>query len=179
MSVLQGKRCYLSGPIEHSTNDDWRDIPIKVLVEEFGVDLLDPFSDPKQQWAKILNAAREEGIAGGLDAIIPEVDKTLEGIAHKFVRKDLTWVSHSDFLIAYLPKGIATTGTHHEIIDSVDNKNPTLLVCPEGRYNVPFWYWGFNTKRFGSWDGLFKYLREVENYQHKDDDRWSYVYDLL
>lgn len=165
--------------MENSNGNPWAEEASYVLSEEFGVDVLNPFNDPKQQWEKNLRDLREKGVAAGKDAVIPEVDSEIERITHGFVRKDLKWVSQSHFLIACLPKGVATTGTHNEIVNSVNNKNPTLIVCPEGRYFVPFWYWGMSTQRFGSWESLWNYLEEVNSGDHKDDDRWSYVYGLV
>ncbi len=55
MSYLAGKRCYLSGTIENDTTGfNWRTEPKKVLINRFGIDLFDPFDDPKQIWVKPL-----------------------------------------------------------------------------------------------------------------------------
>lgn len=179
MSFLKGKRCYLSGPMENSTESSWTEDASYVLSQEFGVEVLNPFDDPKQQWQKNLRELREKGNSISRYAVVPEIDHEIERIAHGFVRKDLKWVSQSDFLIACLPKGVATTGTHNEIVNSVNNKNPTLIFCPEGRYFVPFWYWGMSTKRFGSLEAVWDYLEEVDSGKHKKDDRWSFVYGLV
>lgn len=166
MRHLEGKRVYLSGPIEFGSGPNWRVEPSKVLVEEFKVDLFDPFNDPKQQWAAALKEARAR-----CDY------QEMERIANNFVRKDLTLVDSSDFLVAYLPRGVPTTGTVHEIIVKSSSKKPVLLVCLEGKQYVPFWYWGFvpHTQMFGTWDDLWNYLREVDADLHTDNYRWDYV----
>jgi nucleoside 2-deoxyribosyltransferase len=170
MPVLKNKRAYLSGPIEYDSEENWRIEPTKILSEEFEIDLFDPFSDPKQQWVPILEAARKN-----------KSYEQMANIAKAFVRKDLCLVDRSDFLIAYLPKRIPTTGTHHEIINGVNAKKPTLLVCPQGKEYVPLWYYGFvpHETMFGSWDELYIYLREIDEGKHKDDDRWAFVYGLV
>lgn len=167
---LNGKRCYLSGPIEFGTDLNWRIEPKKVLVEKYGIDVFDPFADPKQQWVPDLQAARE---AKDYDA--------MARIARTFVRKDLYSVDRSDILIAYLPYGVPTTGTHHEIINSSDNKRPTLLVCPQGKQFIPIWYYGFipHQVMFGSWDELYGYLDEVNEGLHKDNHRWWFTYGMI
>ena len=171
-NVIEGKRCYLSGAIEFGDEDtNWRTEPKKILIEKYKIDLFDPFSDPKQQWVPKLNAARAA-----------KDYETMEKIATKFVNKDLSMVDRSDFLIAYLPKGVPTTGTTHEIIQSYSGiKNPTLLVCPEGKVHNPLWFFGFIPHRymFSSWDDLYSYLDEVNDGKHKDDSRWHFVYGLL
>lgn len=170
MSYLKGKRCYLSGAIEHSQGCDWRDNPKKVLVEEFGIDIFDPFADPKQQWVPLLHEAQAN-----------KDFETMKRISSQFVRKDLCMVDRSDFLIAYLPYKVPTTGTHHEIINSINAKKPTLLVCPQGKEKVPLWYYGFvpHEVMFGSWDELYAYLREVEAMKHTENNRWAFIYGLV
>lgn len=171
---LQGKRVYLSGPIEHAeSGDNWRIEPRQVLVEEFEVQLLDPFADEKQMWAEELHEAQKK-----CDY------ETMRRIARNFVRKDMAWVDRSDFLIAYLPYRVATTGTHHEIIYASDAKKPTLLVCPEGKQYNPLWYYGFigdkgDDYMFGSWDELYDYLREVKDWKHTANFDWAFTYGLV
>lgn len=170
MKVLKDKRAYLSGPIEHGDGIDWRVQPKKILTEKFGINLFDPYADPKQQWSPILKQARAT----------KDYVKMAE-IAKCFVRKDLCIVDRSDLLIAYLPYSVPTTGTVHEIINSSNAKKPTLLVCPQGKEYVPLWYWGFIPQEeiFGSWDELYEFLEKIENGHFKDNFRWSYIYGLI
>lgn len=168
--ILKGAKCYLSGPIEHGSGPNWRTEPTKVLTKRFGINVFDPFEDPKQKWLPHLLRAREE-----------KNYAAMQTIAERFVRKDLTLVDKSDILIAYLPKGVPTTGTHHEIIFNDDNKNPTILMCPQGKEQIPAWYYGFipHEVMFGSWEEVYNYLEEVEDCKHVDNRRWHYVYGVI
>lgn len=173
MGVLKDRRCYLSGPIENDVDPshNWRIGPKAVLVDRFGIDLFDPFDDPKQQWAEALKEARDRS----------DYDE-MARIAKNFVRKDLCMVDRSDFIIACLPYKFPTTGTHHEIINSSNAKKPTLLVCPQGKNQVPLWYYGFipHECMFGSWDDLYQYLQDIEDGKYKGvNNRWDYVYGLV
>lgn len=170
MGYLAGKLLYLSGPIEHGCAENWRDYPKKVLTEEFGLDVFDPFADIKQQWVPALKAAQEV-----------EDYETMESIAQDFVQKDLTIVDQSHIVIAYLPYKVPTTGTCHEIINSSNAKKPTLLMCPQGKKYVPIWYRGWikNKFTFGAWDEVFNFLREVEAGLHKDNRRFRFIYGLI
>jgi nucleoside 2-deoxyribosyltransferase len=167
---LFGRTCYLSGPIELATDTNWRPGPKKELLDRFGLDVFDPFADPKQQWLGPLKEARENF----------DYDR-MRFIAKKFVRKDLGTVDRSDMLIGYLPYRVPTTGTNHEIITSNDLKKPTLLICPEGKEKIPTWYYAFirHEFMFGSWAALYDYLDEVAAGKHMDNDRWAFVYDLI
>lgn len=169
IGYLAGTRCYLGGPIENCNQSNWRDLP-KMMLKNFNINLFDPFEDPKQQWVPALNEARK--------------NKDYEGmakIAASFVRKDLAIVDRCDFIVSYLPYKIATCGTHHEIINSVNAKKPTLLVCPQGKEFIPTWYFGFvpHEFMFGSWEDLIAYLREVDAGKHKENNRWAFVYGLV
>lgn len=170
-NYLSGKRCYLSGPIQYDeTGLNWRVEPTRVLTEEFGIDVFDPFADPKQQWLPVLKKAQEE-----------KDYETMRDVARRFVRKDLAEVDHSHMLIACLPHKVPTTGTHHEIINANDRKKPTLLVCPQGKEKVPLWYYGFIQPQFmfGSWEDLYAYLREINDGKHKENNRLLRIYDLV
>lgn len=168
---LKSTLCYLSGPISYDeSGHNWRIAPTKVLTEEFGINLFDPFADEKQYWVPQLKQAEQD----------KNYDKMAE-IARQFVRKDLCMVDRSDFIISYLPYRVPTVGTHHEIINSTNAKKPTLLVCPQGKEKIPPWYYGFipHTAMFGSWDDLYQYLRDVNAGLHQNNNRWAYVYGLI
>jgi nucleoside 2-deoxyribosyltransferase len=166
---LKNARCYLSGAIEFENEDcdiNWRDEPKKILKERFEVNVFDPHSDPKQKWVPELHLARKEKRYNDISII-----------AKKFVKKDLTMLDRSDFLIAYLPYKVPTTGTNHEIINSNNAKKPTLLVtdCGDIAY-IPFWYFGFIPIdcMFPNWESLYKYLDDV-NKGHNNNNRWDFV----
>jgi len=171
MNYLQGKRAYLSGPIQYDTSGvNWRIEPTRVLRDEFKVDLFDPFADPKQQWLPALEAAQAACNY-----------EEMRSIAKRFVRKDLSMVDHSHFVVAYLPYKVPTTGTHHEIISSNEKKKPTILICEQGKQKIPLWYYGFipHEFMFGSWAEAFAYLKEVDIGLHKDNNRWALTYGIV
>jgi hypothetical protein len=171
MTILEGKRCYLSGPIEFdSTNRNWRTAPTEVLTKKFKLNLYDPFSDPLQQWRQPIKDAQEK----------KDYD-VLAKIAKSFVRKDLSMCDRADFLVAYLPYKVSTFGTTHEIIQSNNAKKPVLLVSDGGKEKIPVWFYGFIPVdfMFDNWGCLYSYLREVNSGQHKGNNRWWYTYNLI
>lgn len=168
MNYLKDKRCYLSAPIEMSQNNNWRLEPTKILTEQFGINLFCPFNDPKQQWAPHLEQARKD-----------KDYATMNKIAKGFVRKDLAMVDRADFVIAYLPYKVPTTGTHHEIINSNNAKKPTLLVSDKNDIAyLPLWYFGFIPSEFmfPNWDALYEFLESVNREEQRDNIRWSFIY---
>lgn len=172
MQYLKDKRCYLAAPIENDTlNGHWRANVHNVLVDDFKINLFDPFMDAKQQWKPVLDEAKKN-----------KDFPTIVRIAKNFVRKDLSLVDHSDFVIAFVPYKVHTTGVCHEIINSNNAKKPTLLVTDsEDITCIPAWYFGFIPLEFmfNGWNALFAYLQEVDEGKHKDNNRWNYVYGLI
>ncbi len=169
-TVLEGKRAYLSGPIQYSDSINWRTEPTTVLTQEFKIDLFDPFADPKQQWADALRQAQER-----------KDYEEMRRIAKRFVRKDLQMVQQSLFLIAFVPYKVPTVGTVHEIINSINQKTPTLLVSDGHKDKIPLWYYGIvpHECMFADWEGLYEYLREVNDWKHTHNNRWDLVYGLV
>lgn len=170
-NYLANKKCYLSGPIEFAADGFWRPEPIHELQDRFGIDIFDPFADEKQQWSDEIKTAKENG----------NTDELVK-IAKQFVRKDLGMVDRSDFLIAYLPYGVNTVGTVHEIINSNNSKKPTLLVTNKDSISyIPLWYFGIINKvyMFAGWNNLYSYLSEVNDGKHTNDDKWHLVYGLV
>ena len=164
---LQDTKAYLSGPIEFGSGENWRIEPIKKLKEKFGIDVFDPFSDPKQQWVGPLNEAKKN-----------KDYQELSRIARLFVRKDLSIVDKSDFLIAYLPHKVPTTGTVHEVINKSNSKKPTLLVTDMNDMGcIPAWYFGFIPLEFifPNWEELFEYLDKVNDMSVSVHNRWDLI----
>lgn len=172
MNYLKNSLFYLSGAIENQNPDapNWRTEPTKVMTERFGINVFDPFLDPKQNWTAVLNRARKE-----------KDYETMTAVARRFVAKDLSMVLKADALVAYLPRSVPTTGTTHEIIISSNSKKPTMLICPEGRENISFWWYGFVKPEFmfSSWDELYSYLDEVNCGKHKENRRWQFLCGLI
>ena len=167
-NFLRGKKVYLSGPIEFGSEKDWRSDPKSILFNRYQLDVFDPFNDPKQQFLLSLINAREN-----------KDYELMHKIAKRFVRKDLGTVDATQIVIAYVPYKVPTVGTTHEIINSNNSKKPTLLVTDQKDISyIPLWYYGFikHEFMFAGWDALYDYLDSVDRGDHRDNDRWSLVY---
>lgn len=162
--ILKGKKFYLSGPIEFS-GEDWRPEPKKRLKSDFGIDVFDPYEESKLLWHERIAKAKEN-----LDF------NDLVAVSKSIVSRDLGMVHRSDALVACLPYGIPTIGTHHEIIESMNTGKPTMIVCPDGKSKIPIWHFGFVPIEciFGSWNELYAYLYEVDA-DKAGDGRWDFI----
>lgn len=170
--ILKNTSVYLSGPIEFEdeSKPNWRLPVIEELTKRFGINVHDPSADEKQKRATDLKRAIEKG----------DFDLA-ENIASCFVKKDLGILDRQDFLIAYNPKGVPTTGTPCEVHHATQLKKPVMIVCPEGKKHVSKWYMGYVRHRylFGSWDELYEYLDDVNQGKEYNNHRWWIVYGLV
>lgn len=169
---LKDKKCYVSSPMEHASYDYEKELhqPCLELNKRFGIDVFNPHEDPKEKWLPDLKLAREQ----------KDFDK-MEVIARRFVKKDLSQVCFSHFLIAYAPYKVPTTGLTHEVINASNAKIPVIIVGNKGKELISFWFFGFvkHKMMFDNWDRLYEYLAEVDAGKHKDNDRWAMVYGLV
>jgi len=169
--ILSGKRVYLSSPMEHiSPALNWneqRKSVITVLEEEFRLKVFDPYNDPKQTNISLLNQYKEQRDFDGVAKI-----------AKDFLAKDLNAVNWADLVIAYVPKGVASCGVPHEIINANLGKKLVLLVEGTDKAKISIWYYGFIKHRFmfGAWQQLFDYLTEINEGKHIDDPRLQFLY---
>ncbi len=172
---LSKLRCYTAGPIEYisqfsNKNKAFDKKKLEKFLEEKEVRILDPKKIFFRGISEIKN--RKELFDSG-------DYKEIRRQAKLIVRKDLRAVDISDFIIAYLPKDIKTTGTIHEIIEADRQRKPVLLVCPEGIKNIPFWLFGIIPIEymFESLDDLIEYLEQINDYPEPEklSDRWQFI----
>jgi hypothetical protein len=196
MGYLQNSRCYLGGPIDNDLSTvNWRPPVIKELTNRFGINVFDPFNDPKQNKGGLIKQAKAD-----------RDKKRVQELVSGFVRKDLGVIDRSDFTISkfsyqdiYFPSDIfnedgtvhipskpsriqvPTTGTVHEVVNADLYHKPSLLICEEGWWNLPSWLLGFVPTQywFSSWDEVYSYLDKVDKGGFMDDDRWHLVYGLV
>lgn len=169
--ALLNSKMYLSAPIEYEkVTEDWRK-PVKdYLTNRFGINVFDPAADEKHKINDVLEPALDKG---DFDLV--------ERIATAFVKKGMSEIDRSDFLVLYNPRGVPTTGCPCEVHHAVQLKKPVLIVSPQGKHAASKWYFGYIRHRyiFGSWQELYDYLQEVDEYKHKDNHRWWYVYKMV
>jgi hypothetical protein len=167
MGVLEGKRCYISGPIEFDNGDDWRTPIKKFLREDLKLIVSDPLEDSKQSAQPELLAARAR-----------KDYEAMSAIAKIFVERDLGLIDRMDFIISYVPHKVPTIGTIHEIVVANNAKKAVLLLCPQGKEMAGLWFFGalpHHRYIFGNWGDLTNYLLEVDMGKHMEDRRWRFL----
>ena len=172
---LNKLRCYTAGPIEFADQ-------LSEKQQAFNKEKLDNFL--REKGVRVLDPKKIffRGIAEIEDRKKLFDNKDYKEIRRQvklIVRKDLRAVDISDFVIAYFPKGVKTTGTVHEIIEADRQRKPVLLLCPEGIRHIPLWFFGIIPVEymFDSLKSLFEYLEKIDEYPEPDklSDRWQFI----
>ena len=172
---LKGLKCYLAGPIDHAKDDGkgWRN-DVKKWLKKFSVIVLDP-CDKKVKHAKYKEVDEEKQKMMALKASgrFFELTQRMKEIVHY----DLRMTDISDFLIVYINPEIQMFGTLHELLNSLHQRKPTLVVVEGGKKNVSNWLFGimdFNFM-FDDFDDLKEYLGHVNDGTIQADlSRWVF-----
>ncbi|MBT4113815.1 MAG: hypothetical protein HOE36_07525 [Flavobacteriaceae bacterium] len=172
---LNSMRCYLAGPIDYAEDDGigWRN-DISDFLEDLGVYIFNPCKKPvadaiykevEEEKTKMLGLKQSHRYL--------ELSQRMKEVVHF----DLRMVDVSDFVIVYVNPDIPTFGTIHELINSLNQRKPTLVVLEGGKANCPNWLFGIMNFNFifEDFKDLKDYLIQI-NKGHVDADlsRWVF-----
>lgn len=171
MNYLNGKVCYLTGPITDAKDDGvgWRE-KITGPLQQFGIVVDDPTKTT-------VGGAGEVGKDKELFKELLAEGKVGE-VKERFwpiVRKDLRSVDRSDFLIFYCDTNAKMVGTVHELVIANLQRKPILMyIDKENLKNINPWLLVFvkNGCLFHSWQDMMLYLKEVDNGKY-DTSYWT------
>jgi hypothetical protein len=175
MKKLKGLRCYLAGPIDHAEDDGvgWRTEAEK-WFEKKKVYVFNPCNKPiSYQKYKEIDEEKEKMMALKTTGRFYELSQRMREIVHV----DLRMVDISDFVVVYLNPEIAMFGTIHELINSLHQRKPTLVVIEGGRTKAPNWLFGimdFNFM-FDDFESLYNFLEHIDKGTIEADlGRWVF-----
>lgn len=125
-------RVYLSSPYEHDrARTSWKLLAAGCMTElDHRIKTIDPCPDTCDESNLIDEMKRNEDWLG------------MYSFCANIVEGDLAMLNRCEGMIAYLPHKARTFGTTHEIIHSLQNNIPVVLVMPEGVDRVSHWLWG-------------------------------------
>lgn len=172
---LNGQRCYLAGPIDHSEDDGigWR-IEMTEWLAERGVMALDP-TDKRTSNTIFNEIGDEQKNLGQLRELgrFHELRNAMKPI----VLADLRMVEISDFLIVYLDPSVQMCGTWEELFVGLRQHKPVFVVVKGGKQKLNFWMFGRINPDFvfDSFEDVKNYLEEVDNETIRvDSSRWIF-----
>lgn len=172
---LSGLRCYLAGPIDNAEDDGiiWRQKLEKWLTDK-GVLVFDPCNKPIAN-PKYKEVAEEKSKMSALkeSGRFHELTDRMKDIVHY----DLRMVDISDFVVVYIDPEVFIFGTIHELLNSLHQRKPTLVVIEGGKKNAANWLFGimdFNFM-FDSFDELKEFLTHIDKGAIEADlSRWVF-----
>lgn len=172
---LKGLRVYLAGPIDHADDDGvgWRDM-MKPFLKKKGMLTLDPCDKPIN-YASYGEVGEEKTKMMELKKLgrFFELSEQMKAICHV----DLRMTDVADCVIVYINPDIPMCGTIHELVNSLQQRKPTLVVVEGGKKNAPNWLFGimdFNFM-FDSFDDLKDFMGLVDEAAFRPDlTRWVF-----
>lgn len=172
---LKGMRCYLAGPIDHADDDGkgWRTKTQKWL-EKKNAFVFNPCAKPiSYQKYKEIDEEKTKMMALKSSGRFFELTKRMKEIVHV----DLRMVDVSDVVIVYLNPEVGMFGTIHELITSLQQRKPTLVVIEGGKTKAPNWLFGLMDYNFmfDSFKDLYEFLTHIdEEFIQADLSRWVF-----
>jgi len=173
---LKNLRCYLAGPIDHADDDGiaWR-ADMTEYLSDFGVIVLDPCDKPVQDsYFKEIGDEKEKMMDLKNTGRYFELTQRMKEIVHM----DLRMVDISDFVIVYLDPESRPFGTIHELLNSLHQRKPTLVVVEGGRANASNWLFGIMNYEFmfDDFESLQVWLRQIDDGTIEGDlSRWVFM----
>lgn len=174
-NMLRGLRCYLAGPIDHAEDDGvgWR-LEMGKWLKKKGVIVFDPCDKPVTYTKyKEIEEEKEKMMALKSNGRYFELTKRMKEIVHV----DLRMVDISDMVIIYLDPNTQMFGTIHELLNSLHQRKPTLVVIEGGRSEASNWLFGimdFNFM-FDSFEDLYEFLTLIDTAAIEADlSRWVF-----
>lgn len=152
---------------------DWRKL-ITPKLWKMGIGVIDPCDKPNigyeegPDFREKLHAARDS-----------ENYDEISSLCKPIVGNDLRSQHVSHFIIMYVDKETFMFGTTVEFAWAIQQRKPVLIVCKQGKKNIPLFSFGMNPHKmmFNNFDELFCYLERVDNGQEEDLRRW-YFFDM-
>lgn len=173
---LKGMICYESGPMDRVKSWDdatqWRN-DLKPFLFERGVGVLDPcdkattIAIEDQDVRKKKKLLKEQGRYDELAAIMKPICAI-----------DLRMVDICGFVILYIDIDSHMAGSYHEATVAIGQKKPVLIVCKQGKENIPDWWWGVlpHSMMFSNWDELKNYLDYIDTAENAEHEkRWRFL----
>lgn len=173
LNRLNKTLCYLCGPMDRVADGGvgWRKM-ITPLMKDLGVGVLDPSNKPTD-FARENGSFRDTINRLKSEHQFDEVKDRMRDIA----AIDLRMVDIAHFVIMYMNIDIHMCGSYHEAFTAVQQKKPVLIVCEQGKENVPNWMFGTipHQHMFSDWPSMLGYLSDVDSgLCSKHYNRWRF-----
>lgn len=182
---LWGNYFYLAGPIDDVTEYEatsWRK-DITLFLNSLGIIAIDPCKKEELLDCAFSEIESKEyrtnlKIDGNYQRLKEEVNNYIR-------HPDLRLVDKSDALIVYLDLDVVMNGTLEEYFWANRCKKPIIVVCPQGKNNIPDWCIAALDvdMMFSTFEEAKKYIEEINSgktHEYWYSNRWVFIkYDKL
>lgn len=175
MNKLNNQTVYLVGGMDRVPDGGvvWRDVLTPKLTK-FGLKVLNPCKkheviDYGHETVEDRELRKKNKQSGEFELVQKEM-KDIRSV-------DLAMVDLSNLIIFYLDLNVHACGSYEEIFWANRCKKPVLIMCEQGRVNVPDWLFGTIPYQhmFDSWDELLLYLYDIDSgYDTNYYNRWKF-----
>ena len=173
MNRLKSMTCYLCGAMDRVPDggEGWREW-ITPHLYDLGIGVYNPCNKPSDF------APEDESTRNAIHYYkeVGNYNKVAE-IMKPICAVDLRMVDIAHFLIMSLDVDVHMCGSYHEAFMAVFQKKPVLIMCEQGKDNLPNWLFGVIPHEliFSNWADLLSYLREIDSLEKVDHlDRWRF-----
>ena len=170
---LKNTLAYLCGPMDRVEDGGitWRrDLTPK--LQALGVGVLDPSNKPTD-FAQEDSSFRDEINYCKKEGTFDSVKNSMRDIA----AIDLRMVDIAHFLIMYMDIDVHMCGSYHEAFVAISQKKPVLVMCEQGKQEIPNWMFGVmpHQHMFSDWYNLMQYLQDVNSgWDQEHYNRWRF-----
>lgn len=166
LNRLYGLTTYLIGGIDRASDlgAGWR-IEISKYLHPKGIKVYNPLEKPIGRADEVENRGfRKELKESGRYSEFAELMKDVRHVDRRMVDK-------SDFIICYIDLDIHLCGTYDELGLATDQCKPVIVLCRQGKKNVPDWLFAQCDHRlfFSSLNEVTEYLDGVNDGSNTED----------
>jgi nucleoside 2-deoxyribosyltransferase len=176
---LQQTSVYLSGPMDRVVDFEkdavvWRN-DLKPFLFSMGVGVLDPCDKATLIGVESEDIRKEKKllkVQGRYDEL-REIMKPICAV-------DARMVDLANFLILYIDIDVHMMGSYHEAAIAISQKKPVLVMCKQGKQNIPDWAFGSipHEMMFSSWGEVKEYLTHIDTADKVEHLRRWWFFDI-
>jgi hypothetical protein len=173
MNRLKGMTAYLCGAMDRVEDGGvvWRDY-ITPKLQELGVGVFNPCNKPSDY-------APEDEDTRALISSLKRSGKydEVSSVMKPICAVDLRMVDIAHFIIMNLDVESHLCGSYHEAFVAIGQKKPVVVMCKQGKENLPNWMFGVVPHQmvFANWSETLEYLYHInEDEDVKHLNRWRF-----
>jgi len=173
MNRLKGMTAYLCGAMDRVADGgvEWRE-HITPKLQEFGVGVFNPCNKPSdyapedEDTRELIHSLKRSGRYDEVASVMKPICAV-----------DLRMVDIAHFIIMNLDIDSHLCGSYHEAFVAIGQKKPVIVMCKQGKRNLPNWMFGVVPHQmvFINWSETLEYLHHInEDEDVKHLNRWRF-----